>query len=72
MPGAFTPTCSSKHVPGFINSADKLKAKGVDTIGCISVNDAFVMAAWAKQLGADGKILMLADGSGNFTKVGAA
>ncbi|KAL6781058.1 PRX5 [Auxenochlorella protothecoides x Auxenochlorella symbiontica] len=72
VPGAFTPTCSSKHVPGFINSADKLKAKGVDTIGCISVNDAFVMAAWAKQLGADGKILMLADGSGNFTKaVGA-
>lgn len=72
VPGAFTPTCSTKHVPGFVASVDAFKGKGVDTVACISVNDAFVMRAWAKSLNADGKILMLADGSGDFTRaVGA-
>ena len=69
MPGAFTPTCSLKHLPGFIEKADEIKAKGVDTIACVSVNDAFVMDAWGKSLGADDKVLMLADGSGLFSKV---
>lgn len=68
VPGAFTPTCSAKHLPGFIQQADAIKAKGVDTIACIGVNDAFVMGAWAKDQGADGKVVMLADGSGAFTK----
>ncbi|KAG7672007.1 hypothetical protein KSW81_004892 [Nannochloris sp. 'desiccata'] len=68
VPGAFTPTCSLKHLPGFIEKADELKSKGVDTIACISVNDAFVMDAWGKSVGADGKILMLADGSAVFAK----
>jgi glutaredoxin-dependent peroxiredoxin len=68
VPGAFTPTCSLKHLPGFIDKADALKAKGVDTIGCVSVNDAFVMDAWGKTVGADGKVIMLADGSGIFAK----
>lgn len=68
VPGAFTPTCSLKHLPGFIEKADALKAKGVDTIACVSVNDAFVMDAWSKSVGADGKVLMLADGSALFTK----
>lgn len=68
VPGAFTPTCSLKHLPGFIEKADELKAKGVDTIACVSVNDAFVMDAWGKSVGADGKVLMLADGSALFTK----
>jgi peroxiredoxin len=68
VPGAFTPTCSLKHLPGFIESADDLKAKGVDTIACVSVNDAFVMDAWGKSVGADGKVLMLADGSAVFAK----
>ncbi|GIL73664.1 hypothetical protein Vretimale_5453 [Volvox reticuliferus] len=68
VPGAFTPTCSLKHVPGFVDKADELKTKGVDTIACVSVNDAFVMAAWGKDLKAGDKVLMLADGNGQFTK----
>ena len=69
VPGAFTPTCSLKHLPGFLDKADEFKAKGVDTIACVSVNDAFVMDAWSKQTGTDGKIMMLADGSAVFAKV---
>jgi len=68
LPGAFTPTCSAKHLPGFIQSADALKAKGIDTIACISVNDAFVMGAWGDQQGAGEKVVMLADGNGDFTR----
>ncbi len=69
VPGAFTPTCSNKHLPGFIQNAEAIRAKGVDTIACISTNDAFVMGAWAKEQGAfDKEITMLADGSGAFTK----
>ncbi|HTR87315.1 MAG TPA: peroxiredoxin [Reyranella sp.] len=68
LPGAFTPTCSAKHVPGFVGDYDKLKAKGVDTIACISVNDAFVMGAWGKDQKADGKVMMLGDGNGEFTE----
>ncbi len=68
VPGAFTPTCSAKHLPGFIQHADDLKAKGVDTIACIAVNDAFVMGAWGKDQGTGDKILMLADGAAAFAK----
>lgn len=68
LPGAFTPTCSAKHVPGFVTHAEEIKAKGVDTIACMSVNDAFVMGAWAKDQKADGKVEMLADGNGDFTR----
>ncbi len=68
VPGAFTPTCSAKHLPGFVQMADQIRAKGVDTIACMAVNDAFVMGAWAKDQGVDGSVLMLADGSGAFTK----
>ena len=68
LPGAFTPTCSAKHVPGFLQSADKFKAKGVDTIACVSVNDAFVMGAWAKDQGTGEKVQMLGDGSAELTK----
>ena len=68
VPGAFTPTCSMNHLPGFIEHADAIKAKGVDTIACTAVNDHHVMKAWSKHSGADGKILMLADGQGNFAK----
>jgi peroxiredoxin (alkyl hydroperoxide reductase subunit C) len=68
VPGAFTPTCSAKHLPGFVQNADKIKAKGVDTVACIAVNDAFVMNAWGKDQGTDGKVTMLADGSATFTK----
>ena len=68
LPGAFTPTCSAKHLPGYVKRYDELRAKGVDLIACLSVNDAFVMQAWAEASGADGKIVMLADGSGLFTK----
>ena len=68
LPGAFTPTCSAKHLPGFIQSADAIKAKGADIIACLSVNDAFVMGAWGDQQGAGGKVMMLADGNGEFTK----
>lgn len=67
VPGAFTPTCSAKHLPGFIQQADSLKAKGVDEIICIAVNDAFVMGAWGKAQNADGKVSMLADGNGDFS-----
>lgn len=68
LPGAFTPTCSAKHVPGYLANADALKARGVDTIACLSVNDAFVMGAWGKDQGVGDKILMLADGSADFTR----
>lgn len=68
LPGAFTPTCSAKHLPGFIEKHSELKAKGVDKIACLSVNDAFVMEAWGKAQGADGKVDMLADGNGDFTR----
>ncbi len=68
VPGAFTPTCSTKHLPGFVEQAAAIKAKGVDTIACLAVNDAFVLGAWAKDRNADGKIVMLADGSGVLTK----
>jgi peroxiredoxin (alkyl hydroperoxide reductase subunit C) len=68
VPGAFTPTCSAKHLPGFVQDADAIHAKGVDTIVCLAVNDVFVMGAWAKDQGAGDKVLMLADGSGAFTK----
>lgn len=68
VPGAFTPTCSAKHLPGFIEHADAIKAKGVDEIACIAVNDAFVMGAWGKTAGAAGKVTMLADGNGNFVE----
>jgi len=68
VPGAFTPTCSAKHLPGFVEKADDLKAKGIDEIACFSVNDVFVMAAWGKSSGADGKVTMLADGNGDFAR----
>lgn len=68
VPGAFTPTCSARHLPGFVDRIDELKAKGVDEVACTAVNDAFVMAAWAKQSGAEGKVTMLADGSAGFAK----
>ena len=68
LPGAFTPTCSAKHVPSYVANYDKLKAKGVDAIACMSVNDAFVMGAWAKNQKSDDKIRMLADGSAEYTK----
>lgn len=68
VPGAFTPTCSAKHLPGFVNNAGALKAKGVDTIACMAVNDAFVMGAWGKDQKAGDKVLMLADGNGDFTR----
>lgn len=68
VPGAFTPTCHAKHVPSFVAKLDAFKAKGVDTVACIAVNDAFVLDAWAKQTGADGKILFLADGNATFTR----
>ena len=68
VPGAFTPTCSAKHLPGFKEKAAELKAKGVDTIACVSVNDVFVMDAWGKAQGVGGDIVMLADGNGDFTK----
>ena len=69
VPGAFTPTCSLKHLPGFIEKADELKAKGVATIACVGVNDAFVMNAWGKSVDAGDKVMLLADGSAVFTKV---
>ena len=68
LPGAFTPTCSAKHLPGFVNNADALKAKGIDTIVCLAVNDAFVMGAWGKDQNIGDKVMMVADGSANFTK----
>ena len=68
LPGAFTPTCSAKHVPGYVASHDKLRAKRVDEVWCVSVNDAFVMGAWGRDQKADGKVRMMADGSAVFTK----
>jgi peroxiredoxin len=68
LPGAFTPTCSAKHAPSYLAHYDELVAKGVDTIACMSVNDAFVMGAWGRELGANGKVRMLADGSAAYTK----
>ena len=68
VPGAFTPTCSMKHLPGFLEQAGAIKAKGVDEIVCLSVNDAFVMGAWGKSNSAAGKVRMIADGNGALTK----
>ncbi len=68
LPGAYTPGCSKTHLPGFIKLADQIKAKGVDEIWCLSVNDAFVMGAWSRDQGAGGKVRLLADGSGEYTK----
>jgi peroxiredoxin len=68
VPGAFTPTCSARHLPGFVDKIDQLKAKGVDEVACTAVNDAFVLQAWAQSAGAEGKVTMLADGSGEFVK----
>ena len=68
VPGAFTPTCSAQHLPGFVGKADEIRAKGVDTIACVSVNDAFVMDAWGKDQGVGDKVLMLADGNGDFAR----
>jgi peroxiredoxin len=67
LPGAFTPTCSAKHLPGFVEQADQLRAKGVDRIVCLSVNDAFVMGAWGKAQGAGEKVLLVADGNAEFS-----
>jgi len=68
VPGAFTPTCSAKHLPGYVENSGKFKAKGVDTVACVAVNDVFVMEAWRKSEGVGDKVLMLADGSGEFAK----
>jgi glutaredoxin/glutathione-dependent peroxiredoxin len=68
VPGAFTPTCSAKHLPGFVELADAIRAKGVEVIACTAVNDAFVMGAWGKANGVEGKVTMLADGNGDFVK----
>jgi peroxiredoxin len=68
VPGAFTPTCSARHLPGYVDKADELKAKGVDEIACTAVNDPFVMGAWSKSAGADGAVTMLADGNGDFAE----
>ncbi len=68
LPGAFTPTCSAKHLPGFVQNSEALKAKGIDAIACVSVNDAFVMGAWGEQQKAGDKVMMLADGNGDFTR----
>src|ERR1700761_3084921 len=68
VPGAFTPTCSAKQLPGFVEKSGDIKGKGIDTIACLAVNDAFVMGAWGKAQGTEGKVEMLADGNGTFTK----
>ncbi len=68
VPGAFTPTCDAKHLPGFVQQADQIKAKGVDTIACMAVNDVFVMNAWGKQSNVGDKVLMLADGNGEYAR----
>ncbi len=73
VPGAFTPTCHNKHLPGFLDALEAFKDKGVDAVVCIAVNDIFVLDAWARQSGAEGKILFLADGNGEYTrKIGMA
>jgi peroxiredoxin len=68
VPGAFTPTCSNQHLPGYIKNAAALKAKGIDTIACMSVNDVFVMDAWGRDRGAGDQVLMLADGNGDYAR----
>lgn len=68
VPGAFTPTCSARHLPGFVERIAELKAKGVDEVACTAVNDAFVLQAWSEQAGAGGKVTMLADGNGDFAE----
>jgi glutaredoxin/glutathione-dependent peroxiredoxin len=68
VPGAFTPTCSAKHLPGFVQSAESFRKKGVDTIACMAVNDAFVMGAWGESSKASDKVMMLADGNGEYTR----
>ena len=68
VPGAFTPTCSARHLPGFVERAAEFAGKGVDEVACVSVNDAFVLQAWAAQAGAEGKVTMLADGNGDFAE----
>ncbi len=68
VPGAFTPTCDAKHLPGYLELADKLRAKGIDTIACMAVNDVFVMNAWGKASNVTGKVLMLADGNGDYAR----
>ncbi len=68
VPGAFTPSCHKGHMPGFVARVDELKAKGMDRIACTAVNDIFVLTSWAKDTGADGKILMLSDGNGDFAR----
>ena len=68
VPGAFTPTCSARHLPGFVERAEEFRGKGVDEVACVAVNDAFVMQAWGQQAGAEGKVTMLADGNGDFAK----
>jgi peroxiredoxin len=71
VPGAYTPTCHKQHLPGFVDRVGELRGKGIDTIACTAVNDVFVLASWSKDVGADGKILMLADGNAEFaTKIG--
>jgi peroxiredoxin len=68
VPGAFTPTCDAKHLPGFVQHAAEIKAKGVDTVACMAVNDVFVMNAWGKHSNVGDKVLMLADGNGDYSK----
>lgn len=68
VPGAYTPTCSARHLPGYVDRAGDIRGKGVDTIACVAVNDAFVMGAWGKEHKADDKVMMLADGNAEFTK----
>lgn len=68
LPGAYTRTCSSRHLPGYVTNADALKKKGIDAVACVSVNDAFVMDAWGKDHGAPGKVVMLGDGSAELTE----
>ena len=68
VPGAFTPTCDAKHLPGFVQNAEALKAKGVDTVACMAVNDVFVMNAWGKHSNVGDKVLMLADGNGDYAR----
>lgn len=68
VPGAFTPTCDAKHLPGYLELAEQIRAKGVDTIACMAVNDVFVMNAWGKHSGASDKVMMLADGNGDYAR----